>query len=205
MAIIRITKAVQQARFTRRQVNPRNVSQISRELFAANPMLVYTGINQPFFDNCQIGKTSSCLDIFNSLRIRGRAEFRDIKRALRMDNRPTSRTDLDEFTHVMIDSLPEADFYILDEIHHAFPRDPRVNGKGPWGIPIFRGQEYNEAMFGFWQKLGELKQAGSKFLLVTALHPQQAEYLDFLHDTRVSATAEFFTSPVLELTHDYGD
>jgi hypothetical protein len=197
---------VQRANYRPIPVNPSNVSRVSRKLFQTNPMLVYSGVDQPFFKNCQIGKSHSCRHIMMSMFNRGRtAEYRDVKQALGMDNRPTTRFDVFRFTEEIIYLLPEAEFYVLDEIHHAWPRDPNVTGKGHWGIPIYRGKGYNDTMFGFWQKLEGLKQAGKKFLMVTALHPQQAEYLDFLHDTEIPAMAEFFTAPVLELSHVYDD
>jgi hypothetical protein len=201
MTIARITPAIQRVRFARHPVNYSGVARKAHALIPAHPMVVLSGTNQTFFDNCQIGKTQSTHAIFQEQLRRGVAsEYRDIKGILRMDNRPTSRIDVENFNYEMIDTLPAVEFYILDEFHHAFPRDPQVKGKkGPWGIKVYRGEDYNDTMFAFWRKMEGLRQDGARFLLVTALHPQQAEYRDFQHDTAIPMMAEYFSSPVMEL------
>ncbi|MBN2058747.1 MAG: hypothetical protein JW782_08115 [Candidatus Saganbacteria bacterium] len=166
----------------------------------ANPLVVLTGINQEFTANRNNGKTYACTELFKFLLGRGvRVEYRDMKQELKLANRASAYIDLDRFQQRTVAELPSAAYYLLDEFHQAFPRHPEVTARDHWGIPVYRGERYNSVMFEFWGKLNDLMKQGSFFLLATALHPQRAEYQQFLHDTEIPMMAAYFRAPVMEL------
>ncbi|MDD5382407.1 MAG: hypothetical protein PHH60_01995 [Candidatus Margulisbacteria bacterium] len=180
-------------------------------LLENNPLVILSGTNRPFLENCQTGKSYSSYKIFQELLRRGSAEYRDIRQALHLINRPGGYWDLDEFHHEMVGALRPADCYILDEIHQAFPRDPGEKRRDHWGVPIYRGEQYNVTMFSFWRKMEQLRREGKRFLMITALHPaqtgiapQKLGYQQFQHDTSISIMADYFRAPLLELSPTYG-
>lgn len=160
-------------------------------------MVIFTGKNQPFVTNRNIGKTLSCQQLFDRLSKSGqRVKYLDLKQKLNLNASPTAGIDIGKFLYEAVEALPDCDVYIFDEIHHAFPRDPKAQGIDSTKRPIYRGDKYNQAMTRFWQKVSELQAKGKKFVFVTALHPQDAAYQQFLSNPQID---EFFNAPVVEL------
>ena len=197
----KITSADQRAVYRPYPATPPTVAKTAVGLIENNPMVVLSGTRQPFADNRQIGKTLACREIGARLRGAGkRISYADIKRMLRVDTTRFSYIHVEDFRYHLVDNLAPSEIYIFDEIHHAFPRDPQSKMRDVWELPIYRGEEYNDAMFAFWEKIGRLKMEGRRFLMVTALHPQDAEYQEYLFAPPIQA---FFSAPIVELAFSH--
>jgi len=194
---MRITPYVQRVNYKPFPADHRNVVRTVVDLLQTNPIVVLSGKLQPFVQNRQIGKSLSCREILNQIAARGKTSYYlDLKHILKYQSR-SGYLHIDDFEFTVVDNLSKMDAYILDEIHHAFPRDASARGKMDVnGKPVYRGEEYNRVMFKFWGKVKQRVADGAKFIFVTALHPGDAEYTDFLMDDNM---LPFFNAPVVEL------
>jgi len=201
MDIQRVTPGIQRVNYRPVAAVHKDVARVVVDLLDHNSMVILSGANQPFVQNRQIGKTLACQEIMSLLAVRGKSSFfQDVRHILKYQG--GSYLHLDDFKHVMLSSnQAQMGVNMIDEIQHAFPRDISAQGKRDiHGKPIYRGEEYNRVMFAFWQKVSERIAQGGKYLFITALHPLNAEYQDFLINDNISP---FFSAPVVELQFEF--
>ncbi len=182
------------------RANHRNVATKVVDLLMQHSIVILTGKKRPFVLNRNIGKTVSCKAIRTMLSNKRRKIcYLDIKQLLNLEAGRGSIIRLDKFLDNAVDNLPECDVYIFDEIHQAFPR-ASVHRRDATGKPIYRGEEYNETMVRFWKKITNLRSKGKKFLMVTAQHPHDKAYQQFLSTQDIDP---FFCAPIVELSFDF--
>ena len=195
--LVKYCSAVPKMRYAPHRVKRDNALPKVLELLKAHQTLVVSGISHDYFDaNKQIGKTSLLREkLIPELQKRGQtASYLDIQCDL---------IDIESLLFYLIDhekrfdqklgSLPEADVYIFDEIHHVLP-STKPNYLLSAGFP-----RPNECLMRFWDKVESYRQGRKKIIFSTALHPLNEKYANFLYNPTIALV---LNSPVVELEKD---
>jgi|GEM_PF-3231839 len=165
-------------------------------LLETHQTLVVSGISHQYFDaNKQIGKTSLLRqELFTELQKRDQTvSFLDIGDLIDVESLLLHLCNNEERFNQKLSSLPEAEVFIFDEIHHALPRTE----PNPLFSMVF--PRFNECLMRFWDKIEKLRQDGKKIVFATALHPLNENYANFLYNPTIT---ELLTAPVVELEKD---
>jgi hypothetical protein len=183
-------------RYTPHRVKRENASPHILRLLGTQQTLIVSGTSHQYFDvNKRIGKTSLLRqELSAELQKRGRSvAFFHIGDLIDIESFLFHLLDNEAHFNQRLRSLPEAETYIFDEIHYALP----PSEPNPILSMIF--PQFNECLLRFWDKIEGLHRSGKKIIFITALHPLNEKYADFLYNPTIALA---LTSPVVELEAD---